>query len=132
MTVDQRRFLDLVLQNPINRAVLARGHELRVADWWLTAGAVFQTVWDCLEGRDPDQGIRDYDVFYFDSGDLTWEGEDVVIQHAQELFCDIEASVEVRNEARVHLWYEAHFGVPAAPFINCRDAIDHFASTTCC
>lgn len=132
MTVDQQRFLDLVLQNPTNRAVLARGHELGVDDWWLTAGAVFQSVWNCLEGRDPAQGIRDYDVFYFDSGDQTWESEDVVIRDAQVLFSDIEASVEVRNEARVHLWYGAHFGVPAAPFISSRDAIDHFASTTCC
>lgn len=38
--VDQRRFLDLVLQNPINRVVLTRGPELGVTDLWLTAGAV--------------------------------------------------------------------------------------------
>lgn len=56
--------------------VLSRGTDLGVADWWLTAGAVFQTVWNCPEGRGPAQGIRDYDVFYFDAEDQTWEGED--------------------------------------------------------
>ena len=37
-----------------------------------------------------------------------------------------------RNEARVHLWYEEHFGVPAHAFSSTKAAIDHFASTTCC
>jgi uncharacterized protein len=41
-------------------------------------------------------------------------------------------TVEVRNEARVHLWYESRFGVPGVQFSSSRDAIDHFASTTCC
>jgi hypothetical protein len=40
--------------------------------------------------------------------------------------------VEVRNEARVHLWYESRFGVPGVQFSSARDAIDHFLSTTCC
>jgi len=52
---DVDRFLELVLSNPVNRAVLDRAPGLGVADWWLTAGAVFQTVWNCLDGRDPQQ-----------------------------------------------------------------------------
>ena len=32
----------------------------------------------------------------------------------------------------VQHWYEEQFGTPAAPFTDSRDAIDHFASTTCC
>lgn len=65
---------------------------------------MFQTVRNCPEGRGPAQGIRDYDVFYFDAEDQTWEGKTRVIQRAEALFSDIEASVEVRNEARVHRW----------------------------
>ena len=44
----------------------------------------------------------------------------------------MDADVEVRNEDRVHLWYEEHFGVPAATFTSTADAIDHFAAKTCC
>jgi len=129
---DVDRFLELVLSNPVNRAVLDRAPGLGVADWWLTAGAVFQTVWNCLDGRDPQQGIVDYDLFYFDAADQSWDGENTVIQRAATLFADLDAPVEVRNEARVHHWYGDHFGIPAAPFTSSRDAIDHFASTTCC
>lgn len=118
----------MVLANEMNREVLARGPELGVPDWWLTAGAVFQTVWNVLDGRDARAGIRDHDLFYFDDSDLSWEAEDAVIQRAAALFADLDATIEVRNE---DISYEQRFGVPAAAFRSTRDAIDHFASTTC-
>ena len=40
--------------------------------------------------------------------------------------------VEIRNEARVHLWYADRFGIPAPPFRDCADAIDSFAAVCCC
>ena len=56
---------------------------------------------------------------------------DRVIQRAASLFADLDATVEVRNQARVHLWYADRFGVAAPPFTSARDAIAAFASTTC-
>ncbi|HEY3503087.1 MAG TPA: nucleotidyltransferase family protein [Actinocatenispora sp.] len=125
-------FLAMVRSNPVAARILDRGPELGVPDWWLTAGAVFQTVWNCLSDRDPTAGIADYDVFYHDPTDLSYEAEDAVIRRADTLFGDLGAPVQVRNEARVHLWYERKFGVPCAPFADSTDAIDHFAATTCC
>ncbi|ANY10066.1 hypothetical protein AFB00_14180 [Pseudonocardia sp. HH130630-07] len=126
------RFVDAVLANPVNAAILERGDELGAGDWWLTGGAVFQTVWNVLTGRDPAAGIADYDFFYFDDADLSWSAEDRVIRRAAELFADLDGVVEVRNEARVHLWYEAHFGRPAPRFTSATDAIDHFVAVVCC
>jgi uncharacterized protein len=87
---------------------------------------------ECRDGQAAGHDIKDYDVFYFDDRDLSWEAEDRVIGAAAELFADLDARIELRNEARVHLWYEQKFGVPAPPFTSARDAIDAFASTTCC
>lgn len=132
-TGEQReRFIDAVLSNDVNRAILDRCSTLAVPDWWLTGGAVFQTVWNVLDGRAATAGITDYDIFYFDSRDLSYEAEDVVVQRATTVFADLDSTIEIRNEARVHLWYEQHFGVPATSFISTHDAIDHFVSTTCC
>jgi hypothetical protein len=128
---DERLFLTYIQTNPINRQILALAPRLGIPDWWLTAGALFQTVWNVLDGRKPGAGIRDYDLFYFDK-DTSFEAEDAVIRRARELFKDLGVEVEVRNEARVHLWYEEHFGVPALPFTSTTDAIDHFAAKTCC
>ena len=65
-------------------------------------------------GRDDLHGIRDYDVFYFDA-DTSWSAENEVIERAAHLFADLNVSIEVRNQARVHLWYEEKFGLPYPP-----------------
>lgn len=125
-------FLEVICTNPVVVEVLDRARELGLNDWYLTAGGLFQTVWNHAAGNDPESGIRDYDFFYFDDTDLSYEAEDSVIGRAAELFADLAADVEVRNQARVHLWYEDHFGVPLRPYLSTEDAIDHFVSTTCC
>jgi hypothetical protein len=129
---EHERFLAALLSNRIAEMILQRMPELGLENWYLTAGGVFQTIWNVVAGRDPQTGIKDYDVFYFDSGDLSYEAEDAVIKRAYRLFSDIPTTIEVRNEARVHLWYALEFGVPARQFTSSEDAIDHFASTTYC
>lgn len=127
----EERFLALVTADPTVRAVLERAPALGLPDAWLTAGVLFQTVWNGLTGRPAGTGIRDADFFYFDA-DTSWAAEDAVIRAGAELFADLPVPVEIRNEARVHLWYERKFGVPAAPFRDCADAIDSFAAICCC
>ncbi|MGV9870969.1 nucleotidyltransferase family protein [Rhodococcus koreensis] len=129
---EELNFLRILQTNPYLTTILDRAPHLGLSDWYLTAGAVFQTVWNHLDGRDPESGINDYDLFYFDDTDLGYDAEDDVIRRADVLFGDLDVRVEVRNEARVHLWYEDHFGAPSTLFADCKDAIDHFASTTCC
>ncbi|MGW4021517.1 nucleotidyltransferase family protein [Streptomyces sp. NPDC005009] len=112
--------------------VLGRTAALGLPGWYLTAGCLFQTVWNVVTGRPPTEGIKDYDVFYFDDRDLSWEAEDAVIRAAAKTFADLPAEVEIRNEARVHLWYERKFGIPCPPYTSTEAAIDSFAATTCC
>lgn len=127
----EERFLGIVTADPTVAAILERAPALGVGDWWLTAGILFQTVWNSLTGRAPGTGIRDADFFYFDD-DTSWDAEDSVIRSGAELFADLPVPVEIRNEARVHLWYADRFGAPAPPFRDCADAIDSFAAVCCC
>lgn len=119
-------------RNEVLLEVLRRTASLDLPGWYVTAGCVFQTVWNVVTDRPAAAGIKDYDVFYFDDADLSWEAEDAVIRAGEEAFADLPAEVEVRNEARVHLWYERKFGVPCAPYTSTEAAIDSFAATTCC
>jgi hypothetical protein len=128
---DEERFLDIVLADPTVQAILGRAPALGVGDWWLTAGVLFQTVWNSLTDRPAGTGIRDADFFYFHD-DTSWEAEDAVIAAGAEIFAGLPVPVEIRNEARVHLWYADRFGTPAPPFRDCRDAIDSFAAVCCC
>lgn len=112
--------------------VLDRAAALDLPGWYLTAGCVVQTIWNVLTGRPAGEAIRDYDLVYFDQSDLSWDAEDAVIQAGKSAFADVAVDVEIRNEARVHLWYEERFGVPLLPYESTEDAIDSFPSTTCC
>ncbi|WP_370940439.1 nucleotidyltransferase family protein [Amycolatopsis sp. cg13] len=58
-------------------------------------------------------------MFYFEDSDLSWEAESSVIEEGARRFGDLPITVEIRNSARVHLWYEDRFG-------------DSFPSTTPC
>ena len=75
----EERFLELVTADPTVRAVLDRAPALGLDDWWLTAGVLFQTVWNGLTGRPSGTGVRDADFFYFDP-DTSWAAEDAVIR----------------------------------------------------
>jgi hypothetical protein len=94
--------------------------------WRLVSGCIYQTVWNVLTGRARGYGIKDYDVCYFDGSDLSWEAEDVVIKRVAHP----RLAVEVRNQARVHLWFEKHFGFPIAPLASVEDAIDNYCAIT--
>jgi uncharacterized protein len=125
-------FRETVARNDVLTEVLARAANLDLPGWYLTAGCIFQTVWNVVTDRPPTAGIKDYDLFYFDESDLGWDAENEAIQQGAEIFRDVPAEVEIRNEARVHLWYEDRFGVPCEPHTSTESAIDSFPATTCC
>jgi hypothetical protein len=122
--------LDIIAGQPPLIAVLERLRDLALPDCWLVSGAIYNTVWNVLTERPPLTGIKDIDVFYFDAGDLSYDAEDAVIKRAAPVFADLPLPVEIRNQARVHLWYEDHFGQPYAALSSSREGIDRFASKT--
>ena len=74
--MDEPEFIERVLSNPVNREILHLLPDTGLPDAWLTSGALFQTVWNSLTGRVPTYVIKDYDIFYFDGADLSWDAED--------------------------------------------------------
>jgi hypothetical protein len=109
---------------------LQRAEQVALPDCWIVSGAIYNTVWNVLTGRNPLTGIKDIDLFYFDPSDLSYDAEDLVIRQGQEIFAGLPRPVEIRNQARVHLWYEGHFGTPYPPLKSSREGIDRFASKT--
>ncbi|MEU5383239.1 nucleotidyltransferase family protein [Kitasatospora cineracea] len=125
-------FAATALRNPSVRAVLERLATLDLPPWYLTAGSLFQTVWNAAAGRaDLSAGIRDHDLFFFDE-DTSWEAEDVVIKRCLAVVEDLGVELEPRNQARVHIWYPEKWGKEIAPYRDLADAISSFAATSCC
>jgi hypothetical protein len=96
----------------------------------LVAGALYNLVWNRLSARPPLHGVADIDVFYFDARDLSYEAEDEVIQELAIRFAHLPLPVQVRNQARVHLWFEQKFGAPFAPLASAEEMLGRYASKT--
>lgn len=126
------QFRAVLGRNQTLTEVLGRAAGLSLPGWYLVAGCLYQTVRNVVTGRPPEAGILDYDLAYFDASDLSWEAEDAVIQAGRQAFGDLSAPVQIRNQARVHLWYEHRFGVPCPPHESTEAAIDTFEATTAC
>jgi uncharacterized protein len=134
LPVDQQvaQFRAALRRNRTLTEVLARAAAMDLPSWYLVAGCLYQTVWNVLTGEPPEAGILDYDLAYFDSSDLSWDAEDAIIRAGHQIFAGLRAPVQIRNQARVHLWYQRKFGAPCQPHESAEAAIDTFEATTAC
>jgi len=123
--MDQDAFLAAALRNPVNEIIANELFRLMLPDAWIVSGCLVQTVWNVLTRRAVDYGIADYDVFYFDP-DTSWQAEDAVIRKLQSLSARTGAKIEVRNQARVHLWYPEKHGLPYPELHGSTEGIDRF------
>ncbi|MEW5684987.1 MAG: nucleotidyltransferase family protein [Pseudomonadota bacterium] len=113
--------------------VLTTLGEIAPPDWLVFSGAIYQRVLNHLGDRDLDYGIKDYDVGYFDASDISYEAEDVVIQQVAAAFePPLREMVEVRNQARVHVWFEGKFNEPYPPLASSTEALERFVSPMFC
>jgi hypothetical protein len=127
----QRAELERIIRSsPLLMEVLAGLREDGLPDHLLVAGAIYNLVWNRLTDRPDLTGINDIDVFYFDAGDLSYEAEDVVIQRLAKRFAHLPLPVQIRNQARVHLWFESKFGSPFSPLSSSAEMLGRYASRT--
>lgn len=131
MLLTPRALVDEAMLNPVNAELVSRLPALGLSQCLLTAGCLFQSIWNRHSCRPASWGIKDYDVFYFDE-DLSWVAEDAVIQRVKRLTDDPGVIVEVKNQARVHLWYEQHFGAAYPRLTSARDGIDRYLVACTC
>jgi uncharacterized protein len=116
-------------QNKWLAEIFERFEEIALPDSWLVAGCIAQTVWN-LRCRQPAEfGVKDVDLIYFDSQDLSLEAELGHERRLRDLFRGLPIKLDVKNEARVHLWYKDRFGYAIEPYSSSADAIATFPTT---
>ena len=121
--------LRIVLENPVVKNVLDSTGELGLPNWFVGAGCIAQTVWNKYHGYELTQNISDIDLVYFDNNDLSYEGEDEIISRTKSKFSGMPISIDVKNQARVHLWYGKHFGYDITPYSSIEDALRSWPTT---
>ena len=129
MAMDADEFVAITLRNPVHEVMAEELVRLALTDAWIVSGCLVQTAWNTQTGRAVDYGINDYDIFYFDP-DTSRQAEDAVIRQLQDRLAYLPVKIEVRNQARVHLWYPQKHGLPY-PALHCSaEGIDRFLTTT--
>ncbi|MDM8353249.1 nucleotidyltransferase family protein [Brevundimonas diminuta] len=124
----ETRLIDIIRADADVMQVLTVVRELDLPDWRLFSGAVYQGVWNARTGRAPGYGVKDYDIGYFDP-DTSWAAEDAVIKRVAAAFdAPVRERVEVRNQARVHIWFEGKFGEPYEALTSTDEAPARFVA----
>ncbi len=84
--------------------------KLELPNFYIAAGAVFQTIWNYYDGKDLNFGIKDIDVIYYNNSDLSVEKDleyyDIIKKYIKEKGFNYD--IDVSNEARMHIWKMEH------------------------
>jgi len=131
MTLNVGGLARIAMANPLSAELISRLPSLGLNQCMLTAGCLFQAVWNHQSHLPSAWGVKDYDVFYFDN-DLSWEAENEVIGSVQRLFQDLEVNIEIKNQARVHLWYSQRFGESYPQLQSAKEGIDRYLIAGTC
>ena len=123
-----RRLADALRGNEPLWECLHRFATLNLSAWYLGAGCIAQTFWNLAHGKTPSADILDYDLVYYDR-DLSEERERTLAQQARELVADLSLDLDVKNQARVHVWYPNRFGYRIRPYQSTEDAIGTWPTT---
>ena len=124
--------LSLLEQNPYLLEVINNTEDLGLPNCFVAGACFAQTYWNIQHGFNPSVNIKDIDLIYFDPSDLSQEAEQKHAQRIQERFAHIAVPVDVKNQARVHLWYQQKFGYAIEAYGSSTEAIDTFPITAGC
>lgn len=121
------RLRELALTTPWMHRLLHSVRAVAPPQWVVGGGAIRNLVWDHLEGLAAPTPLRDVDVAYFDARDLAPEAE-ARYRSALEATAP-EFRWQVKNQARVHLWYQDVFHDVISPITSIEDAVARFPET---
>ena len=122
---------EILFKNKTLKEILTRLEKSNLKKYYVGAGAINQTVFNYLHNFKIDANIKDYDIIYYDE-DLSYEKEDLVIKYIKELLKDIDVDVDIKNEARVHLWYNKKYNDNRKPYTSLEDAVSRWGTTITC
>jgi len=98
-------------------------------EYYVGAGCITNTVWNDISGYPLEHGISDIDIVYYEPEDITSESEKKLEDTLLKRLRDFQFKLDVKNQARVHLWYENKFGFSIKPYKSLEEAIDSWPTT---
>lgn len=100
-------------------------------NYYLAAGCINQTIFNYYHNYDLDYGIGDYDIVYYDE-DTSYEKEDIIIKDLKERLKHLDLKFDIKNEKRVHIWYNEKYKTNRKEYESVEDAISKWGTTITC
>ncbi len=121
----------ILMKNEDLISILKVLESIGIDNCYVGAGSINQTVFNYYHDYSCNYGIKDYDIVYFDE-DLSYEKEDKVIKKIKDKLGILSDMVDIKNEARVHLWYNEKYQTKREPYSSVEDAIASWGATITC
>lgn len=118
---------NIIYENDWFMKVLRTVRECYLPDWFVGAGVIRSLVWDHLHWYSNPTSLKDVDVAYFDSTNLSQENDEYILKLLTEKEPDVPW--EVTNQAAVHLWFEEYFGYAVSPLGSIEEAVSTWPET---
>jgi len=119
----------IIFQNKVVFEIINESQKFGLENYYIGAGCICQSVWNYQNGFELMYGISDVDFVYFDQEDLSYEAEDCVVRKIKQCFSHMPVEIDVKNQARVHLWYKDHYGYELQPYDSLESAINSWPTT---
>lgn len=129
-TEDRAEFRTLLTSSKFLNEVLNTIKECKDEKYYIGAGAVAQTIWNAKFGYADGYGIDDVDIVYFNDIDISKEDEDMKLNAIREALKAISQKIDLKNQARVHLWYKEKFGSDINSISSIENAISRWPTTS--
>lgn len=122
--------LAIIERSPLLNEIFSVLREFASEDLFIGAGSIAQTVWNYKFGKDLTYGISDIDIVFYNGNDLTGNYEISVFNQVAGLMPSFPLRIDMKNQARVHLWYPAKFGSAIKPVTSIEDAVSRWPTTS--
>lgn len=124
-------FVSILKQNTDLMIILDYISKLKLPNFYIAAGSIFQTIWNYYDDKPLNSGIKDIDIIYYDSNNISKETEkqleNKIISHFKKI--NLSYEFDVHNEARMHLWKKENENKDIDQYKNSEDAINQWIAT---
>jgi hypothetical protein len=129
LQIQMEQLKKIIMSNEILKDTLEKAGKMGLKNYYIGAGCIAQTVWNHQMKLELTNGISDIDFVYYDNHDLSLEAEKSIIENINKSFIQCPIILDIKNQARVHLWYKDHFGYDIKPYNSIEDAINKWPTT---
>ena len=124
-------FIKIIKQNSDLVTILDYIYELKLPNFYIAAGSVFQTIWNYYDNKPLNFGIKEIDIIYYHPINLSKESEQKLEKTIEDYFkkAGLNYELDIHNEARMHLWKKDNENKNIDQYKNSEDAIDQWIAT---